>query len=366
MDLGAAGAADHARANSTGATKRWAVRVVKLLAVAYPLALLGVAWAFRYVGEGWWATAVGLYLPRVAFAAPLPFVVLALVILGPRRWLWTQVASAVIFLFVLMGFVVPWPRSARPNAPIFRVLSYNIDSGRGGSGRIVQQIDAYSPDIVFLQEVGNPDDLERLLKARYSTVSTSDQFILATRYPVVSPIEPPGKLPYLDKHRSPRFLRYAIDTPLGPIVFYNVHPVSPREALYAVRGARGLTREILSGRLFRGAARGAIAENFGLRALQVETFSEAAAKETGPVVIAGDTNLPWLSNVFGERLSAYVDGFQSAGWGFGYSFPNDRRPWMRIDRVLATHDLRFASFAVGDSAASDHRCVVAEIQRADP
>jgi hypothetical protein len=38
-------------------------RTVQALAVLYPLSLLAVAAALRYVGEAWWVTAVGLYLP---------------------------------------------------------------------------------------------------------------------------------------------------------------------------------------------------------------------------------------------------------------------------------------------------------------
>jgi vancomycin resistance protein VanJ len=360
MDWGLVGAVEHGHGAAVR-RRTWATRAVKALAVLYPLSLLGVTGALHYVGEQWWVTSVGLYLPRVGFGLPLPFVALLLLVLGQKRWVWTQLASAAVLVFVLMGFVLPWPHSAHPGAPVLKVLSYNIDSARAGVGGIVQEIDAHSPDVVFLQEVGRADDLGRLLKSRYPTVNATNQFVLASRYPL-SAFEDQDKLPYLGRQRSPRFLRYVLDTPLGRIVFYSVHPNSPREALAAVHG-QGLRREILSGRLFSGAAAPVVKENTGLRKLQVETFSEAAAKETGPVVIAGDTNLPWLSGLFGHYLSAYQDGFQKASWGFGYTFPNDRRPWMRIDRILATAQLRFVRFDVGTSVASDHRCVMAELQR---
>jgi endonuclease/exonuclease/phosphatase family metal-dependent hydrolase len=83
------------------------------------------------------------------------------------------------------------------------------------------------------------------------------------------------------------------------------------------------------------------------------------------VVIGGDTNLPGLSVVLGEYLSGFRDGFSQAGWGFGYTYPTDKwRPWMRIDRILASNALRFTGFEVGQSKVSDHRCVVADLQRA--
>jgi endonuclease/exonuclease/phosphatase (EEP) superfamily protein YafD len=363
MNFGVAATADRLPPR-TSTARRWAIRAVKTLAVGYPLALLGLACALRCVGERWWVTAIVLYVPRLVFVIPLPFAVVGLLCLGLTRWLATQVAAALLWLFVLMGFVVPWPRPARRNAPVLRILSYNINGGSGGVGNVVEQIDAYSPDTVLLQEIGHPEDFQRLLKSRYAEVHTTDQFILATRYPVVSSFEEPDKIPYLGRRRSPRFVRYVIDTPLGHIALYNVHPRSPREALNAVRG-NGLRREILSGRLFRGGAADVVYENVDVRTSQVEKISDSASRETDPVVIAGDTNLPSLSNLFGRRLSGYVDGFRSVGWGFGYSFPSDL-PWMRIDRILATRELRFVRFEVGDSTASDHRCVVAEIQRFEP
>jgi len=251
------------------------------------------------------------------------------------------------------------------NAPTLRVLSYNVNAAWGGAEAIIEEIDRYSPDVVVLQEISDAEPLSRLLRSRYPTVDASGQFLVATRYALSSVVEP-ERLPYYGRLRSPRFLKQMLDTPLGRIVLYNVHPISPREVLFALRGERGLRREIGSGRLFGGATAPNIEENVGLRALQVRTFAEAAAKETEPVIIAGDTNLPGLSPVLHRYLSQYEDGFAKAGGGLGYTFPTNKwRPWMRIDRILATDQLRFVRFDVGKSLASDHRCVVADLQRRD-
>jgi endonuclease/exonuclease/phosphatase family metal-dependent hydrolase len=148
---------------------------------------------------------------------------------------------------------------------------------------------------------------------------------------------------------------------MGRLTLFNVHPVSPREDFSVLRG-HGLRREILSGHLFSGDAEPAIQANAGLRALQAQAIADAVASMGGPTIIAGDTNLPGLSGILRHSLSQFQDGFQKAGWGFGYTYPNDRRPWMRIDRILATRELRFLRFEVGRSAASDHLCVVADLQ----
>jgi len=339
-------------------------RTVQALAVLYPLSLVAVAAALRYVGEAWWVTAVCLYLPRILFAIPLPFIAIALRSYGMRRLLWVQALSGFLIVFPLMGFVLPWPSPANRNAPTIRVLSYNINAGSGGNDALVEEIDRYSPDVVMLQEVGDAEPIARLLSVRYPTVRNSNQFLVATRYPISSTFDP-DKLAYMGRLRSARFVEQAMDTPLGRIVFYNVHPLSPREGFFALRG-QGLRREIGSGRLLRGVVAPVIQANTGLRALQVQTFAEAAARETDPVVIAGDTNLPGLSPVLRRNLSRYEDGFTGAGWGLGYTFPTNKwRPWMRIDRILATGQLRFVRFEVGHSSTSDHRCVVADVQLRD-
>jgi endonuclease/exonuclease/phosphatase family metal-dependent hydrolase len=104
-----------------------------------------------------------------------------------------------------------------------------------------------------------------------------------------------------------------------------------------------------------------------LRAQQVAAFGELADRETDPVVIAGDTNLTSGSLLLRRHLSHFRDGFVAASWGFGYTFPTNRRAsWMRLDRIFASEQLRIATFEVGDSKASDHYCVVADIQKKAP
>ena len=342
--------------------KTWARWLVLAAGVGYPLALVVVAVLFRFVGESWAPTAVGLYLPRLGFAIPLPFVVVGLLVVRSRRLAWGQLAGVFVLVFVLMGAVVPGRSHRRADAPTLRVLSYNINSSNGGVDSIAQEIDRYSPDIAVLVEIADPAALERVMRDRFPFVSVSTQFLVASKYPTTEPADP-GKLPYGDQMRSPRYLRQTVDTPLGRIALYSVHPISPRDALLTLREG-GFRHKIRSGDLLGERDVKSIEHNFGLRELQVATFAEAAAHETDPVVIAGDTNLPGLSRIYGRNLSRFRDGFASAGWGLGYTYPNGKHAaFMRIDRILASDALEFVGFQVGTSMASDHRCVVADLQR---
>lgn len=347
---------------ATSRRRRLLLRALEISAIGYPIVLLLIVLVLRFVGERWWMTAVALYLPRLGFALPLPFLAAGLWLTGRRRWLWTQVPSVLLLVFPLLGFVPPWFSSGTAGAPSLRILSYNVDSARAGVDNVFAEVDPFHADIVVLQETAHGGPLEAALRERFPNVDVGDQFLLGTRFPVLE-ITRPDKLSYYGRERSPRFLRYVLDTPLGHVVLYNVHPISPRDDFQALRGKGGFRHEFLSGHVFSGPAAESIHYNGGLRELQISTFVHEAQAETDPVLIAGDTNTTGLSPISAEVLGAFHDGFVEASWGLGYTFPNDRRPWMRIDRVLSSAALRFTSFQVGRSKASDHRCVVADVQK---
>jgi vancomycin resistance protein VanJ len=345
--------------------RRWFRRIVVAAAILYPLLLLAAVLVLRGWGLRWWLATVTLYLPRALFALPLPFVLLGLALCRAWKLALTQVASLLILLFPLMGLVLPGPARREPGAPVVRVLSYNVDSGYRGFDKIVAQIDELAPDVVLLQELfHDPAPLIELLRPRYREVRSSGQFLIASRFPIRSTSQP-ERVPLRGTMRSPRFVQQIIDTPLGPIAFYNVHPVSPRSGFYVLR-AGGLKRGLLSGALLSGEKAGTLESDDELRTQQVDAFARLAANEPIPVVIAGDTNLPGLSPELHLALGGFRDGFAEAGSGFGYTFPVHHLAWMRIDRILASAELRFVGFAVGRQIASDHACVVADIQRWKP
>ncbi len=336
----------------------WARRIAAAAAIGYLAALVLIVLLLHTVGERWWATGVGLYLPRLGFALPLPFVVALLLLFGPRELLYSQLAALLIVVFPLMGFVVSVPTSR--GEPSLRVLSFNVNSAYFGVDVVVDAITSYSPDVVLIQEIfDNGNELEAALKPHFPTVLRSTQFIVATKYAVDSTVEP-GKLPHEGRARSPRFIRYTAKTALGEVVLYNVHPISPRYGMYAIRG-KGFRRELLTGRFFKAENTDEMQGDSELRKSQVEAFARSAAAETGTVIIGGDTNLPTLSPIL-SNLSPFVEGFPSTGFGFGYTFPA-KLPWMRIDRILTSRDLTFTSFTVGCKGASDHLCVVADVRR---
>jgi endonuclease/exonuclease/phosphatase (EEP) superfamily protein YafD len=258
-----------------------------------------------------------------------------------------------------MGFNLPRPTPSDRAAPTLRVLSYNLNSSHGGSANVVAEIAKYSPDIVLLEEVGFESTVAPLLRGRYPTVQAMDEFIVASRFPITSRVVA-DRAHYFAK--SARWMQQVVETPIGPLAIYIVHFQSPREGLDAVRG--GIERGLLDGKAVAMGREQRVRHNAELRGLQVQAVAEAARREPGAVLIAGDTNLPSLSVILNRELAGFQDGFAKAGWGFGYTFPTTHGVWMRIDRMLANDKLRFVHFEVGDSPVSDHDCIVADLQRA--
>lgn len=340
--------------------RRWVLGVLRALAVAYPLSLLGVCILFSYVGERWWVTGIALYLPRVGFALPLLLLVPGLALARLFRLLALQLVSLWLLLFPLMGLTLSFPSAPGPGQPALRVLSYNVNSANGGMRETLAEVTAFAPDVACLVELPDSrfEEARQALLPKYPHIWTQGEFLVASRLPISSHETPP-RIPYFGKLRSPRFMKLVVETPLGPVAFFLVHTVSPRGGFYELRG-HGLRREIASGRLLRGDNAESFQSHSALRGLQMQEMSELAQRETLPVVILGDTNLPVGSRTRRLYLGGFQDGFDQAGSGFGATFPS-KWPWMRIDLVLASDALRFTDFRVGQGRASDHRCVVADL-----
>jgi endonuclease/exonuclease/phosphatase (EEP) superfamily protein YafD len=327
-------------------------------AVAYPLALVAVILAFRFVGERWWVTLTALYLPRLGFALPLPFVLAAAYFWAGRKYVALQAVSVLLLAVPIMGFSPGLgPILARPDGPTsVRVMSFNVKFWGAKPSMVAARAEVLDADIVLLQDASKSGDSDFRAAFAGWAVRHDGEFALATRFPVREVYVPPS-LVYPQGAGGAHYVHYTLDTPLGLVDVFNVHPTSPRPGLEEVRG-NGLREEIVSGRLFEGRASGPAEWNAFRRRRQVAGFAERAKASTNAVIIAGDTNLPGLSWILGDYLGHYNDAFSQAGVGFGYTFPS-RRPWMRIDRILTNERLRALEFRVGDATPSDHLSVFA-------
>jgi endonuclease/exonuclease/phosphatase (EEP) superfamily protein YafD len=344
------------------AARRLRLAVV-VLAVAYPVALLGVLATLRGIGERAPLVTLALYLPRAGFGLPLPFLTLALLFVRPRRWLLTQALAALLLLFPLMGLSVRGARAPDARAAHLRVMSCNVDENARGEADLVAAIRAEDPDIVCLQEARG-DELPVLARSLPGYVVRGDgQFIVASKHPIVDVYRPPV-ISRDGETQETTFVRYRILAPGGLLDLYNMHPVSPHVPFDHLRGV-GLLHELATGRFFvNHDAFRRLGRNATIRGLEVRAVAEHAGASPYPVLIAGDTNLPSGSWLLGRLLGDYQDGFAEVGRGFGYTFPaHQRLAWLRLDRILADGHFRFVSFRRLDVHVSTHFPVVTDLER---
>lgn len=297
------------------------------------------------MGERWWPLVVPLYLPRVIFALPWPLAALVAVRARDRRLLLLTLTALILLAWPLGGLHFSFPRA--PSGPTVRVLSYNVWFGKRGADKVLAEIDAAQADLIALQ--ASTRELDEQVASRLPGFQTqrAGELFVASRWPIRDVFRP---RPLDDQDgSSAAWARVTVESPLGPLDLFVTHPYSARDAIDGAREGLG------------DGPRARIIDNTEVRRLQVQSLGEAAGRAKNKVVIAGDTNLPGLSAIFARYLGRFHDGFAEAGRGFGYTFPANRLPWMRIDRILTGDGLRFASFRVGGRAASDHCPVIAEI-----
>lgn len=335
---------------------RFCVATLTWLAFAGSLAYVA---AQRFVGEATWQTTVLLYLPHALLLLPVSGVALLQALVGPRRLLVVSLATFAVLLFPVMGLSINGAHPPEHGARL-RLLTYNVDSGNRGVEEIVRQITMAAPDVVLLQESTSAVNEAVTAALPGFMVHRYGQFFIASRYAITDVMQP-KRIDVRGVERSPRYIGYTVDSALGPLDIWNVHPISPREGFDELRG-EGLRREFEEGRIFAGDG-SHLVTNTELRRLQVQDIAASARLSKNKVIIAGDTNLPVGSRILADHLGGYHDAFAEAGRGFGYTFPAHRYlPWMRIDRILAGPELRFTHVEVGELRGSDHLCVFADIE----
>lgn len=312
---------------------RWRRFLFWLIVIDLAAVMLFIA--ALWFGEQSRLTLMLLYLPRL----PLLVGVATGALLAPltRRkvpaLLTIHVVLGLVVLFPVMGLAVATPRSTE--RPI-RLASYNVFFGKAGRSALIDEIVAIPADVVVLQAAF--ESLSARLRERLPerTIRQDGEFVLISRFPVRAVDVPPP----LPDGKPTMFVKYVIETPGGTLRVYNVHPFSPRHALFGDHET---------------------GDDIAHREAQIGAAVDAARSDVPPFVIAGDTNLPALSAIARRHLSGLTDAFADVGFGFGYTFPS-KRPWMRIDCVLGSDDVRFDDVSIAPRGASDHRALLVDLE----
>ncbi len=225
------------------------------------------------------------------------------------------------------------------------ILTCNIESCHFDVETLRRVMRDEAADVVMLQEC-TVGAAKRVFAGGGWHVVARGGLCTATRDPIVGDVSL--------RERQPPFGwgAYVMDVPVeidGRLLHaFNVHLETPRKGI-----------EPILERGFGGVAD--LDRNTRIRAAESAVASDWAAS-TRDIVVAGDFNMPVDSALYRDYWSRFQNAFSIAGAGFGFT-KRSRTLALRIDHVLADDTWQVVSAAVGPDVGSDHRPVIARIER---
>lgn len=281
---------------------------------------------------------------------PLPlFLVAALVARSRAAVAMLGIAILPFALYYLPLFLPRLP--ARDPDHTVTVMTHNILAVNRDPDRLADSILAADADIVALQELigSHSTRLAPRLSAAYPyrVIYPNQGLGLYSRYPLRD-----AQLLTLAAEGS-YAIRAVADLPGGPVTVFNAHPRNPR--IDWTPGAGSIL----------------YVANFdpSRRDRAVAALVDALDRVPGPVIVLGDLNLPDRSGAYRQLTARLDDAHREAGWGLGYTFPEGLVwgrfwvpfPFLRIDYVLHSPDIRALDIQRGTPSGSDHLPVVARL-----
>lgn len=323
------------------------------VAVAIYAAVVLLVWALlRFCADVWWPATLILFGPRWVWGLPL-LVLAPLALVHDRRLLAPLALIAVVVVVPILGLTITAPRraaapAAPPEAPRrhLRLMTYNVGEGASSGDDIFRILTEVAPDVLAIQECGAVARVShRQPGERYNIIGAGELCLLSR-----SPIE---KIKILDPEAvrgvggTGTIVRYVVHLPAGDVSLVQVHLATVREGLAAIR-ARGLGGvPALEANMATRAAMSALARGF-------------VDETTGPLLVAGDFNLPIDSAVYRRDWAAFPNAFSLAGRGFGDS---KQTGWfgIRIDHILLGPGWTCERAFIGPHLDGDHLPLIADL-----
>jgi vancomycin resistance protein VanJ len=315
-----------------------------VIAATWVFAVGLVAWSLArlYPGDRWLLVRLGNYFSPWLFMGLAPALMIAL--LARRPWL----TRGVLLLGLVFG-VRYWPLlaprlpllQAETNARQLQVMTFNVNYANRNAAAIAELIRAESPDLIAMQEL--TEDLAVLLQAELSPDYPYFLFGnswgmtgLISRYPLQAQSVPP-----VVRHTR----RAMVGTPGGPVTVWNVH-------LSTAISRRGWESQ----------------------KVMAAAIAEEIDQVSGPLIVLGDFNTTDQTENYRLVAERLTDTHWVVGRGFGFTFPDARRPMngsislllrplVRIDHVFVSqHFLPQEVHLAPPGYGSDHRPVLATLR----
>ncbi|HEX5446008.1 MAG TPA: endonuclease/exonuclease/phosphatase family protein, partial [Pirellulales bacterium] len=264
-------------------------RGMALIAWGYALLLVALSLAIWRTGDRWWPTTLMLYGPRWIWVVPLAGLLLQLPRMG-RRLVGPLLLGGACWLVPIMGVCVPWRVWQADSSPDvqLRVLTCNVAIDAVRDGAINGLIEKVQPDVVAIQEA--PADAEaRWFSTGLWYFERAGRVLVASRFP----IEHASSAHWRDIGAEGSLLRCDVNVDGDVCHVFGIHLMTPREGLEAVLHHGWRSRPTLE-------------NNTHLRGLQSAGARRLVERVSGPVIVAGDFNLPVDSLIYRKNWGAWA------------------------------------------------------------
>lgn len=315
----------------------WWQRLTAATAWGHLFFLLLLWIGIRLIAERYWLLILFAWAPPILYLL-LWLAVSALDLAARRkRAVLPATVSGLVIVFLFSGLC--WHLTPRPAAGL-KALTLNIRAGLGGPEAIGRYLAAQKVDVMALQEArvpsaGKGPDPTPLILAQMDGWNVvrggrKDELVIATHHAILSSQAYP-------LNEWSKVLEAIIEIDGKKLRVLAVHCVmgNPRNTTPA-----GLE---LSARA---------------RHQQGAEIARIVGTSTLPTLLLGDFNTPPDSVLYKQIANGMTDSFRTAGWGFGWTFSQDR-PLLRIDYIWS-RGLTPSRSRVFDSQLSDHRGVISE------
>ncbi|MBI5775188.1 MAG: endonuclease/exonuclease/phosphatase family protein [Verrucomicrobia bacterium] len=338
-----------------GLARRFLTLASYLYLAALCLALAGLEWW----AEGNWFFSFCLFLPP--FGWLLPLFALAPLSLPVRPLLLLLHALAAVLLLV---FYMDFQWSSRPAARGPTVTLVTNNYGESGRTRPLAFADEENADFIALQDIGLR---ARSLATNYPNFyfAAQDQFALISRWPIVNY----DVVPVLSTRGRPVAARFEVERDGRRLVIYNVHLPTPRHQLESMTGLGFLAAVAGRDGRYGGKLRQENQNFWNAQIGMADKLAGLIQAEKLPCLVAGDFNAPNHGRIYRRFSDFLADSFKARGRGFGFTFPGATRnpvsafgPWLRIDYVFSSAELKPIYSRAEPSRPSQHRAVAARFE----
>lgn len=333
---------------------RWVARLSWLNLAA----LLAISALLFVVSENWWLSSAMTYAPRFPYGLPA-LLLLVLALMFHRSSVLVNLISIAMVGGPIMGLTLPIAQWMAPPVDVeegfkLKVVSCNVQDYRPDFAAILAEIGRFNPDVVVMQDAW---DRSKLLNSYFESwhVVRHGEFFLASRYP--ARLVSVGHMEAFDRDA---IMQCELELPTTKVMFFNLHHMTPRHGLRELDLSSPITQ--------RGSEQMSL--YLGSRAeetIAVRDFVESHRGDT-PTLIAGDFNMPYESSLYQNNWFGFQNAFNTAGIGYGYSFPCTQQycwpagnPWIRLDHILADDAWKIRSCSIGKANGSDHRLISATL-----